>query len=265
MTELRADCSRCFALCCVAYAFASPADFAFEKDAGTPCPNLGNGDRCTIHDHLRPRGFSGCAAYDCFGAGQRVAQVTFGARHWRTHPSIARGMFEVLPIVRQLHELLWYLADARSRAHCVPVLDRLDSARVTIDRLASGTPDELRALDLDAVRAGLDPLLREVGELVRAGIDRPPDHCRADLIGACFAGADLRGADLRSAYLIAADLRGADLRRADVIGADLRDADLHGADLREALFLTQNQVGSARGDARTRLPDRVDRPAHWTT
>ena len=37
--ELRADCTRCFALCCVAPAFAASADFAIDKPAGQPCPN----------------------------------------------------------------------------------------------------------------------------------------------------------------------------------------------------------------------------------
>jgi len=63
--------------------------------------------------------------------------------------------------------------------------------------------------------------------------------------------------------LIAADLRAADLRQTDLLGADLRDADLSGADLDGALFLTRSQVGAARGDAATRLPRRLDRPAHW--
>jgi uncharacterized protein YjbI with pentapeptide repeats len=68
---------------------------------------------------------------------------------------------------------------------------------------------------------------------------------------------------LRGALLVAARLRGADLRAADLIGADLRDAQLHGADLSSALFLTQAQVDSARGDATTVLPARLRHPAHW--
>src|SRR5438552_5832855 len=110
---LRADCSRCFALCCVAPAFAASADFAIDKPAGHPCPNLQEEDfRCGIHDALRPRGFPGCTVYDCFGAGQQVAQVTFGGRDWRSHPEIADRMFGVFPIMRHLHELLWYLREA---------------------------------------------------------------------------------------------------------------------------------------------------------
>ncbi|MFD9802156.1 pentapeptide repeat-containing protein [Streptomyces sp. NPDC059071] len=59
-------------------------------------------------------------------------------------------------------------------------------------------------------------------------------------------------------------MSGADLSLADLIGADLRDADLSGADLTGALFLTQPQLNSARGDAATRLPEGFERPGHWT-
>ncbi|RQX15913.1 oxetanocin A resistance protein, partial [Micromonospora arida] len=38
--QLRADCGRCFGLCCVVPAFAASADFAIDKPAGSPCPNL---------------------------------------------------------------------------------------------------------------------------------------------------------------------------------------------------------------------------------
>ncbi|MFC7471170.1 pentapeptide repeat-containing protein [Actinomadura keratinilytica] len=81
--------------------------------------------------------------------------------------------------------------------------------------------------------------------------------------GARLRGADLRGASLRGALLIGADLRDADLRWADLIGADLRGADLSGADLRGSVYVTGTQLAAARGDAATRLPGAVRRPAHW--
>ena len=109
---LQADCERCFALCCVVPAFSASADFAIDKSAGQPCPNLRPDFRCSIHHQLRPRGFPGCASYDCFGAGQQVAQVTFGGRDWREAPETAARMFQSFTVMRQLHELLWYLSEA---------------------------------------------------------------------------------------------------------------------------------------------------------
>ncbi|WP_374952942.1 pentapeptide repeat-containing protein [Rathayibacter sp. AY1A4] len=58
-------------------------------------------------------------------------------------------------------------------------------------------------------------------------------------------------------------MRGADLQRCDLLGVDLRDADVSGARLAEAVYLTQAQVNSARGDAATTLPSHFERPSHW--
>lgn len=82
-------------------------------------------------------------------------------------------------------------------------------------------------------------------------------------MGASLVRADLRAADLRGAHLIAADLTGADLRHADLLGADLRGCRLVGADLTGALFLTQPQLDSARGDASTRLAQGMVAPTGW--
>ena len=79
---------------------------------GRPCPNLLADFRCGIHADLRPRGFAGCTVYDCFGAGQRIAQVTFGGRSWQDAPETAPRMFAAFAVMRHLHELLWYLAEA---------------------------------------------------------------------------------------------------------------------------------------------------------
>lgn len=265
--ELQADCASCFGLCCVALPFAASADFPLDKAAGQPCPNLGTDSRCGIHPELRQRGFTGCTVYDCFGAGQQVSQVTFGGRDWRTAPkATARRMFEVFPVVRQLHELLQYITEALSLDPARPVHHELRAALVETERLTRGTPEELVVLDVPEHRARINVLLLKTSELVRGsrGRGRKKDRRGADLMGARLEGADLRGASLRGAYLIAADLTGADLREADLIGADLRDADLTDADLTGAFFLTQPQLNAAKGGPGTRLPASVARPVHWT-
>lgn len=261
---LRADCANCFGLCCVALPFAKSADFAVDKDAGEPCRNLLADSRCGIHANLRERGFPGCTVFDCFGAGQKVSQETFGGRDWRQGPDVAGPMFRVFPVMRQLHELLYYLDQALALPPARPVRDDLREALDEVVHLTGGGPGELADVDVPAVRERVNVLLLRVSDLVRAGVPgRKKSRRGADLIGAKLKGADLRGADLRGAYLIAADLRGADLRAADLIGADLRDADLRGADLTGAIFVTRPQLDSARGDATTRPPEALGRPAHW--
>lgn len=269
---LRADCDHCFGLCCVALPFAASVDFAADKAAGQPCRHLQNDFRCGVHGRLRELGFRGCTVYDCFGAGQRVSQVTFAGIDWRRAPESAKPMFEVFPVMWQLHELLWYLDEALSLPQALPLRDRLRAAYDETARLTEADVNSLIGCDTAAHRAKVNELLLEVSERVRADAHkqaRPSSGRRrtfgrgADLIGAKLRGEDLRGAYLRGAYLIAADLRGADLRGADVIGADLRDADLRGADLSQSLFLTQAQVNAAKGDAATKLPPLLKRPAHW--
>jgi uncharacterized protein YjbI with pentapeptide repeats len=261
--ELRADCARCFGLCCVAPAFAASADFAIDKPAGRPCPHLERDFRCGIHAELRERGFAGCAVFDCYGAGQRIARSTFGGRDWRRSPELAEPMFAAFAVLRQLHELLWYLAEALTLDAARPLHAELRRARDEIERLAAGSPAELPALDVTGHRDRVNDLLRPASELTRAGVARRAELRGADLAGRDLRRRDLRGAGLRGACLIGADLRGADLELADLTGADLRAANLGAADLSRSLFVTQFQVNAARGDARTRLPPVLGRPEHW--
>nr|WP_234314389.1 MULTISPECIES: pentapeptide repeat-containing protein [unclassified Streptomyces] len=263
---LQADCANCFALCCVALPFAKSNDFAVNKPAGTPCGNLQQDFRCGIHTRLRDKGFQGCTVFDCFGAGQQVSQVTFGGRDWRTHPGTARQMFEVFPVLRHLHELLFYVSEALTLPAAAPIHADLRRALAETEEWTRADAQALTTdLDVGELRQRINTLLLKTSELVRAKVPgRKKNHRGADLMGARLSGADLRGANLRGAYLIAADLTRADLRTADLIGADLRDTDLRGADLREAVFLTQPQLNAAQGDPTTRIPPTLTRPTHWT-
>jgi pentapeptide repeat protein len=216
-------------------------------------------------------------------------------------------MFATFAKARQVHELLWYLDEARERAPD-PALD---------EEWARLVDDDLAAPDVEAARERVGELLRQTSERLRtprgesgvsarrvgrsatvsrasrhgesgisarraatgdgrSGVDgrpadpradegRPRDHSRADLVGVRWRRADLSRASLRGALLLGADLRGADLRLADLLGTDLRGADLRGADLSTSLFVTPMQAAAARGDAATRLPHRISRPAHWLT
>lgn len=262
---LRADCANCFGLCCVALTLTRSADFAIDKDAGKPCRNLQEDFRCGIHTELRTQGFPGCTVYDCFGAGQKVSGETFHGQDWRSAPRTAQQMFQVFPVMRQLHELLWYLTEALSLEAARSLHHEIRRALDETERLTHLPADAFRELDVAGHRDVVAELLRRRR---RAGTGygaakKKRDHRGADLIGARLRGADLRGADLRGAYLIAADLTGADLRLADLIGTDFRDADLSGADLTTSLFLTQSQLNAAGGDAATKLPPSLGRPTHW--
>lgn len=261
---LRGDCERCVGLCCVAPPFAASADFALDKAAGVACPNLGSDFRCGIHDRLAAQGFPGCVAYDCFGAGQHVTQVTFACQDWRAAPDLAAQMFDVFAVMRDLHELLWYLSESLTMRPVRPIRGELQLALEEVEALISQDPVTLLGVDRAALRRRAGDLLLRASELARG--QTPP---RRDLTGKDLLGKDLRCRDLRKALLlgaclIGADLRGADLEGADLRGADLRGADLSGASLAGAIFVVQAQVEAARGDRRTRLPASVSRPARWS-
>lgn len=115
MTEinLRPDCGRCAALCCVALAFDRGVLFAFDKPAGAACGHLTEAGRCAIHTARARRGFAGCVGYDCLGAGQRVTQDLFDGRSWRGEPGLLGPMSEAFAVVRRAHELLVLLRQAR--------------------------------------------------------------------------------------------------------------------------------------------------------
>jgi len=262
---LQADCANCFGLCCVAPAFAASADFAIDEPAGRPCPNLQLDFQCGIHDRLRAEGFPGCTAYDCFGAGQHVSQLTFAGRDWRTHPESAAQLYDVFAVMRGLHELLWYLTEAIKLEAARPLHAELSATRDRLERLSDEPADMLAAVAVEAHRSEVNRLLLRASELAREGGAPAVDHRGADLIGANLRGTELARANLRGAYLIGADLSGADLSQADLTGADLRGARLHGADLASSLFLTQSQLDAAQGDAATKVPPALRRPAHWIT
>lgn len=269
---LRADCGNCFGFCCVALYFSALDGFPVDKAADEPCINLLPDFRCRVYGSLRQQGLKGCTAYDCFGAGQKVAQVTYRGRDWRQFPDISKQMFEVFLIMKQLHEMLWYLEEAYRRQMNIEIKDKIKNIINETERLTSLNAEALLKLDIPAHREAVNALLRNTSDMLRnkAGRKGKTQLRRRmipgrglDLIGADLRKKDLRSENLSGACLIAADLRGADLAFTDFIGADLRDADVSGADLSESIFITQAQINSAKGDSCTKLPETLVRPEHW--
>jgi Pentapeptide repeats (8 copies)/Protein of unknown function (DUF2934) len=97
---------------------------------------------------------------------------------------------------------------------------------------------------------------------------------RANLVGAQLVGANLWDAQLEGAILFGAQLEranlfgarlvGANLRGAQLVGATLSGAHLQGADLSRTMGLLEVQLSDTHGDALTKLPEGMYRPAHWS-
>lgn len=269
---MKADCTKCFSLCCTALNIVASSDFSINKPAGTPCLNLQPNYSCQIHSQLRDKGFKGCTVFDCLGAGQVVSQVTFKGQSWRGNPEIGKKMFQVFPIMEQLHEMIAYVSEALSYEIPEDIADKLRIQLRKLQYLTELDADDLLALDLIMYRFSLNEILTIASNFVREkAISKLPgnrnikdfDHARVDWIGKKLEGKDLRASDFRGAYLIASDMRNSDLREVNFIGADLRDVNLGGADLSTSMFLTQMQINSAKGNEMTRLPIYIQKPSHW--
>ncbi|KGR74914.1 pentapeptide repeat-containing protein [Ureibacillus sinduriensis] len=269
---LTADCSKCFGLCCTALNIIASKDFPINKPADTPCTNLQSDYRCQIHSQLREKGFKGCTVFDCLGAGQVVSQVTFNGQSWRNNPETAGKMFQVFPIMGQIHEMISYAAEALTYDIPSALSDELSENLKGLQNLTKLAADELLSLDLMTYRVALNELLTAASDFIRENtIAKLPgakrlkdfDHARADWMAKKLKDKDLRATNFRGAYLIAADMRNTDLRAVNLIGADLRDTDFSGTDLSTSMFLTQMQINSAKGDVKTVLPSHIQRPSHW--
>lgn len=167
-TVLTADCERCCALCCIAPPFSASQDFAFDKAAQVKCLNMAEDFHCTIHSDLKVRGFQGCVAYECYGAGQKVTQTTFKGVTWRDKPDIAVVMFDVFMSMRVIHELMMYLTEALklevAQSLSVEIQHKLDE----LERLGLQDAEDLRILDVSSHKREVDVLLQRIGKLVRA-------------------------------------------------------------------------------------------------
>lgn len=266
--SLQADCQSCFGLCCNALNIVASSDFAINKPAGTPCPNLQDNYSCHIHSQLRETGFKGCTVFDCLGAGQQVSQVTFHGQDWRQSREHADKMFRVFPIMEQLYEMIAYVAEALSYQVDNMLYEQLIAQLKHLQQTIAQDADTLLALDMVAIRMPINALLLQTSEQIRqhsvkGKASRNLNQRGANWMGKNLKGKDLRATDLRGSYLIAANLQDANLQGVDFIGADLRDTNLRGADLSTSLFLTQMQINAAQGDRSTKLPSYIKRPAHW--
>ena len=93
MSKFRADCSKCCGLCCVVPGQLAMQGFGSDKSAETPCVHLSQECRCAIYQRRDNYGYSACATFDCFGAGQFVTEHLFAGADWQDSAALAQAMF----------------------------------------------------------------------------------------------------------------------------------------------------------------------------
>jgi hypothetical protein len=158
---LRADCSRCAGLCCVAPAFYSIQGFGFDKPTHRACAHLTSQNQCAIHTERAARGFPACETFDCFGAGQRVTQELFHGADWRSSNDLAVRMFCAYTCVAALHRLMALLAVAEVHARS-PRDRQLRAKRLQLDELCRSEAARRGAVDVGAARREVMSLVRPV-------------------------------------------------------------------------------------------------------
>ena len=94
-------------------------------------------------EDLRGKGYKGCTVFECFGAGQKISQVTFKGIDWRTDAEHAREMYDAFPVMHQLHEMLWYLKEAILLKATQTIHKELKEAIEETERLSNLSSDEL--------------------------------------------------------------------------------------------------------------------------
>jgi hypothetical protein len=164
-SALKADCSKCAALCCVAPAFYAIQGFGFDKPAHTPCRHLSHANRCAIHAQLDSHGFHGCSGFDCYGAGQRVTQDLFVGENWRESQRTAAAIFRAYATCLALHKLMAILALAEA-ALTEPFAAPLRAHRALLDERCSSDEAKAGTLDLAAIEAETLGIVREAVRLI---------------------------------------------------------------------------------------------------
>jgi hypothetical protein len=110
--------------------------------------------------------------------------------------------------------------------------------------------------------ANLEETLLPGANLTKAFLGRA-NLRKAIMGGAVFENANLAHANLKDANLYMAHFKGAFLEETQFDGAFLNGARLEGTDLAQARGLETHQIADSLGDAETRLPGNVIRPAGW--
>jgi hypothetical protein len=144
--DLAADCARCAALCCTHLAFDTSPAFAYTKPAGVTCRHVTPAGTCGIYASREARGFAGCVAYDCHGAGPRATRLIASSR------LTEREQHDVFAALRDVHELLAAATRLGAPGELAAELEALDRACDSVPFLL--------ALDLGPLRRRLADRLR---------------------------------------------------------------------------------------------------------
>lgn len=263
LQSLKSNCSQCSGLCCTALFFSKMDGFPENKQAGKPCFYLQKNFQCKIHGELEKRKMNGCIGYDCFGAGQQVTQSIYSGQTWQNTPGQAKEIFDVYLKVFQLYQIRYFLLEAMT---ILPAKMLQNNIKLLIEEneiTCNSKPQDIILFNTEKYRNRANILLKQVCSLLQKSLCCENKKCPSDFMGSNFENKDFRGLDLSTKLLIAANFNHCVFDGTIFLGADTRDADFSNADLRDAVFITQGQINSAKGNRNTKLPQYLDYPYTW--
>lgn len=257
--KLKIDCKKCSGLCCVAFYFSKIDGFPENKKAGKPCINLNNNFKCKIHQDLDALNMKGCIGYDCFGAGQHVTQLTYKGESWQAINHKSKEIFDVFIVMSQLFQIQFYLEEALLILPAKGLWDRINDLLIEKRMISYSNPQDIIQFNIDSYKSRVDIILKQVIATIKIN----HDESKPNYLGRNCEGKNMSGLDLSGNLLIAANFDRCQFNGTIFLGADTRDTDFKNADLSEAVFLTQGQINSAKGNRFTKLPEHLDYPKAW--
>lgn len=103
----------------------------------------------------------GCIGYDCFGAGQKVTQVIYNSSNWHTKPTKAQEMYDVFLAIFQLHQILYFLAEAKT---IIPARALWDDINVLVKEgreVCNSTPHYILAYNIEKYKGQVNETLKK--------------------------------------------------------------------------------------------------------
>ncbi len=145
------------------HAFYAAQGFAFNKAAHSACRYVTLENRCASHTELASRGFPGCVAFDCYGAGQRVTQELFNGMTWRTSGETQVQIFSAYTCCLALHRLMAMLMLAEATA--APPLDgQMRLKRQQLDEICRSEEAKTGSVDIARVQKDVFELVRSLAD-----------------------------------------------------------------------------------------------------
>lgn len=263
LEQLKVDCEKCSGLCCTALFFSKMDGFPENKVAGKPCRQLQNNYSCKIHSELKERNMKGCIGYDCFGAGQHVTQYIYKGKTWQTSKEQAKEIFDVFVIISQLYQIRYFLEESKIIITAKELWSDIQSLIDENEDLCNSTPHTILDIDIEMYRSKVNNILKKVCGCITNCFKNSDNKGLTEFLGKNFKKRDMSGLDLSTKLLIAANFDSCIFNGTIFLGADTRDTNFSNADLREAVFLTQGHINSAKGNLNTKLPPHLDYPVTW--